>query len=99
MPEVTVNTTPIALLPANYQRGMVYIRNNSLGGQIVYVAKVSPSGMAISNAEYTLVPGEAISLNLQNDGPDIRLPWSAIASIAGADVYANDTRANPADVT
>jgi hypothetical protein len=98
MPEVTVGTTGTALLPANYHRGNVYIRNNSLGGQIVYVAKVRPDGMAISNAQYTLVPGEAITQDIKTDGPEIRLPWSAVASVAGADVYASDQVANPGDV-
>lgn len=88
---VTVGTTPAQAAPRNAARKTISMTNRSTGGQVIYLAKGQPSGLAIANAEYVLAVGESLHFLLLFDGPDIQDEWGAIASAAGATLYIGET--------
>lgn len=87
MPSVTITTDPSLLVDRNSRRMSFSVRNASVGGQIIYIDNVGPGGMTVENAGHPLSVGESLNFILEFDGPDIRGPWSAIASAAGAVLY------------
>lgn len=87
MPSMTVGTAPVAVLNRNSMRMSMSVRNASVGGQVIYIDNVVPGGMTVANAGHPLSVGESLNFLLEFDGPDIKGPWSAIASAAGATLY------------
>ena len=87
MPSMTVGTAPVAVLNRNSMRMSMSVRNASVGGQVIYIDNVTPGGMTVENAGHPLSVGESLNFLLEFDGPDIKGPWSAIASAAGGTLY------------
>lgn len=73
------------------------MRNNSLAGQIIYFALRDAKGLAIAEADYILNVNEEKNFIWELDGDDMRNPVSAIASAAGAVLYAAETTARRGD--
>jgi len=87
MSSITVGVAPVAVMNRNSMRMSMSVRNASAGGQIIYVDNVVPGGMTIENAGHPLSVGESLNFLVEFDGLDIKGPWSAIASAAGATLY------------
>lgn len=84
---VTIGTVPLAIVGRNSGRKSFSVRNASVGGQIIYIDNVLPGGLTVGNAGHPLSVGESLHFLADFDGPDIKLPWSGIASGAGAVLY------------
>jgi hypothetical protein len=84
MPQVIIGAAPGAIVGANAKRKTITIRNNSAAAQIVYVDTEAPAGLVAANCGYVLAAGEWLAFSTLLDGNDIKRPWSAIASAAGA---------------
>lgn len=87
MPSMTVGTAPVAVLNRNSMRMSMSVRNASVGGQVIYIDNVTEGGMTVENAGHPLSVGESLNFLLAFDGPDIKGPWSAVASAAGGTLY------------
>lgn len=87
MPSVVIGADSALVMNRNFGRMSMSVRNASVGGQIIYIDNVTPSGMTVENAGHPLAVGESLNFVLEFDGPDIRGPWSAIASAAGGVLY------------
>lgn len=87
MPSVTIGTASALVMNRNSGRMSMSVRNTSAAGQIIYIDNVTPGGMTVENAGHPLSVGESLNFILEFDGPDIRGPWSAIASAGGATLY------------
>lgn len=87
MPSVTIGAAPALVMNRNSRRMSMSVRNASLAGQVIYIDNVAPGGMTVENAGHPLSVGESLNFILEFDGPDIRGPWSAIASAAAGVLY------------
>lgn len=87
MPSVVIGAASALVMNRNAGRMSMTVRNASPGGQIIYIDNVMPGGMTVENAGHPLAVGELLNFILAFDGPDIRGPWSAIASAAGGVLY------------
>jgi len=86
-----VGVAPVNTVNYNAGRKTITFTNRSTAGQIIYLDNVRPEGLTTLNAGYILSPGAAISFLLDQDGPDIQGPWSAIADAAGGLLYSKET--------
>lgn len=87
MPSIQVGAAPVLVVDRNAARKSFSVRNASTAGQIIYIDNVVPGGMTIGNAGHPLSVGESLNFLVFLDGPDIRGPWSAIASAGAATLY------------
>lgn len=87
MPSAVIGAASVLVMDRNSRRMSMSVRNASVGGQIIYIDNVTPGGMTIGNAGHPLAVGESLNFLIDFDGPDIRGPWSAIASAAGGVLY------------
>lgn len=87
MPSMVVGTAAVLVMNRNSGRKSMSVRNASAGGQVVYIDNVRPEGLTVGNAGHPLSVGESLNFLLEFDGPDIKDPWSGIASAAGAVLY------------
>jgi hypothetical protein len=87
MPSIPVGTAPVPVVGDNAARQAFSVRNASTAGQVIYIDNVKPDGLTTGNAAHPLSVGESLNFILMFDGPDIRQPWSAIASAGAATLY------------
>lgn len=87
MSSITVGTAPVPVVGDNAARQAFSVRNASTAGQVIYVDNVKPDGLTVGNAAHPLSVGESLNFILMFDGPDIKQPWSAIASAGAATLY------------
>jgi hypothetical protein len=84
MPQVIIGVAPGLIVGPNAARKTITIRNNSAAAQIVFIDNTDPAGLVAANCGYILAVGEWLAFSSMIDGKDIKNPWSAIASAAGA---------------
>jgi hypothetical protein len=84
MPQVIIGVAPGLIVGPGAPRKTIYFRNNSAAAQIVYLDNTDPAGLVAANCGYILFAGEWLAFSTLIDGKDIKNPWSAIASAAGA---------------
>ena len=90
MPSQTIGTSSVAVVSASAGRRTITFSNISTSSQVIYLDNTEPSGMSVSSAGYPLAPGEKLSFIFEFDGPDMKLPWSAIADAPGAVLYVKE---------
>jgi hypothetical protein len=79
----TIGTTPELIANANPHRTSLAIKNESTGGQTIYIGLMEPIGLTTTNADYALAPGEGYIWLYKEDGKDILSPFSVVSSGAG----------------
>lgn len=85
MPQVIIGAAGAgAIVGPNAKRKTITIRNNSAAAQIVGFDNTDPVGLTLVNCGYIIAAGEWLAFSTFLDGKDIKTPWSAIASAAGA---------------
>jgi len=87
MPSMDVGVVPVAVVGSNSGRKAFSVRNASAAGQLIYIDNVRPGGLTVANAAHPLSVGESLHFLYDFDGPDIKLPWSGIASAAAGTLY------------
>jgi hypothetical protein len=85
MPQVIIGAAaPGGIVGSNAKRKTITIRNNSAAAQVVGFDNTDPAGLTLLNCGYIIAAGEWLAFSTFLDGKDIKNPWSAIASAAGA---------------
>jgi len=84
MPQLPVGVVAVPIVGPAAKRKTFYIRNNSAAAQFVGFDIEGPAGLTLLNCGYILAAGEWLAFSTFIDGKDIKRPWSAIASAAGA---------------
>lgn len=87
----TIGTAPSKVSGRNPGRLSLTMRNESTGGQKIYFALRDEKGLTVNEADYVLGVNEEKNFTWDFDGDDMRNPVSAIASAAGASLYAAET--------
>lgn len=87
MPSIPVGTAAVPVVGDNAARKSFSVRNYSAAGQVIFIDNVKPDGLTAGNAAHPLSVGESLNFILMFDGPDIKQPWSAIASAGAATLY------------
>lgn len=95
MPSMPVGVASVPVVDRNSLRKSFSVRNASAAGQIIYIDNVVPGGMTVDNAGHVLAVGESLNFLILLDGPDIRGPWSAIASAGAATLYYKEYAERP----
>jgi hypothetical protein len=91
MPSLAVGLTPVHFLGSNTGRQTMTVRNASTGTQKIYFWAHGPDGLTTGNADYVLNLSEEKSFVLFFDGRDVQQDWSAVADVAGGQIYFAET--------
>ena len=83
----TIGIAPVRLVGSNAGRRTLSLTNRSLAGQVIYISDTEPGGLVIANASFVLGVGDYLHFGKVDDGNDVKHPWSAIATAAGAVLY------------
>lgn len=87
----TIGATASEVFSRNPGRLSLTMRNASTGGQVIYFSLRDAKGSSIANSDYVLSVNEEKNFTWDTDGEDMRNAVSAIASAAGAVLYAAET--------
>lgn len=81
MPLDTIGVAGLELYNYNPKRQTISFGNE--GATMIHISNMRLAGLTAANAKYRLAPGDTMDFSLNNDGKEIRQPWSVISDAAG----------------